>query len=309
MRSSQLGRALENLAENAWTAGSDGHLVTYVPVLDSRAVDRAVAIGGGEPLFVQVKGHERPRPGDRLSFAIPRSAVGDYARWVAVLLQGDAQALHEAYAIPGPELLARGEAGHTADGRECVHATLSPDSPTFGEFAVAPAALGARLMLLAGLPEPLLAAAPERSQEEGLFFEEAVVAALYGATDRLAVYRPAVDVGRDLLVQLAGGDRYAYLQVKGTERQDRPGLARFQVRRRTFVRDPALLYLFCYRASPAAALGPLWLVGSAELAAAAAQGDAEHISFEAHIEGEDERWGRRRLLPDQLAARLLALLA
>lgn len=316
MRTSQLGRALENLAENAWTAGSDGRLVTYLPVLDSRGVDRAIALGGGPPLFVQIKGHEHPRLDGRLSFAIPLAAIGAYDRWAALLLHGNAERLEEAYLIPSFDLLRLGERGRTADGRDCLHVTLSPTSPTFEEFLVHPDALGSRLTTMAGPVLPELARPPERepepperSQEMGAYFEESVVAAIYGGSDQLAVYRPAVDVGRDLLVQHAGTNSFVYLQIKGTERQDRPGLARFQVRRRTFTRDAALVYLFCYRSPAATAIGPLWLVSSQELDAIAAHGDNDHISFEAHLDGPDRRWEDRRLSPTDLSSRLLHLLS
>ncbi len=289
MRTSQLGRALENLAENVWTAGSDGRLVTYLPVLDSRGVDRAIALGGGPPVFLQIKGHEHPRADGRLSFAIPLSGIGAYDRWAALLLRGGAGRLEQAYLIPSADLLRLGERGHTADGRDCIHVTLSPTSPTFQEFAVAPEALGSRLMTLAGPVLPKLASPPERdhepqrerSQEIGAFFEESVVATIYGATDRLAVYRPAVDVGRDLLVQ--------------------------HVRTSSFASDPALFYLFCYRSPAATAIGPLWLVSSDELETVSAHGDEEHISFEAHLSGPDDRWQSRRLSAADLAPRLLDL--
>jgi hypothetical protein len=281
--------------------------VTYLPVVDSHAVDRAVAAGGGPPLFVQIKSHAHARPGDRLAFAIPLSQVGGYPRWLALLLEGSPAGLREAYLVPGADLLASGERGRLVDGRPCVRATLSPTSPTWSRFWVPLPDLGARLESLAAPPE--LAAAPplERSQEEGGFFEEAVVAALLAEGAALAVYRPAVDLGRDLLVQRAGSAAYLYLQVKGSLREDRPGLVRFQVRRRAFARDPALWFLFC--SGRGGVVGPVWLVPAATLEERAAAGDALHLSFEAHIEGADPRWSEFRLssLAD-LAGRLLSKL-
>lgn len=228
--------------------------------------------------------------------------MGAYDRWFALLLHGDPTRLREAYLLPSQAMQALGEPGHTADGRPCLHLTLSPTSPTFGPFRLDPADLGARLEALAAAP-PQLAAPPERSQEEGAYFEESVVAAIYGATDRLAVYRPAVDVGRDLLVQLAGTQRYLYLQVKGTEREDRPNLARFQVRRRSFSPAPDLAFVFAYAGRR------LWLVPAHDLQAQASPGDPDHLSFEAHIDGPDRRWGAYRLDPAGLAAALEARLA
>lgn len=299
---SQFGRLMENLAENAWTAGSDGRLVSYLPVLDSHGVDRAVALGGGPPLFIQVKAHQRARPGDRLAFEIPLTAIEDHPRWLALLLEGSPKGIREAYLVPGPDLLRLGERGTLVDGRPCLHATLSPTSPTWSTYLVDPANLGARLETLAS--PPALAPPPplERSQEEGGFFEESVVAALLAGGPSLAPYRPAVDLGRDLLVQRTGSPEAVYLQIKGTEREDRPGLARFQVRRRSFARDPALFFLFCF--SRQGAIDPVWLVPSADLEDRASQRDPDHLSFEAHVTGPDERWSPYRLPLAELATAL-----
>jgi len=208
--------------------------------------------------------------------------------------------------VPGPDLLRLGERGTLVDGRPCLRLTLSPTSPTWSPFKVAVEELGARVEALATAPGLLAAPALERSQEEGGFFEETVVAALLAAGQALAPYRPAVDVGRDLLVQRAGSSAIAYLQVKGSEREDRPGLARFQVRRRAFARDPALWFLFCF--ARRAAVTRCWLVPAAELEDRAASRDPEHISFEGHLEGPDPRWEPYRLELRDLAGRLLGIL-
>ena len=298
---------MENLAENAWTVQSDGRLVTYQPVLDSHAVDRAVAPSGGPPLFVQVKAHMRPRPDGRLAFAIPLSEVGGYPRWLALLLMGSPARIEEAYLVPGVELLRRGERGTLTDGRACVRATLSASSPTWSEFLVPDGQLGARLGGLAQAPGFVAPPSLERSQEEGAFVEESVVAALLGAGADLAPYRPAVDLGRDLLVQRSSTPAAIYLQIKGSARQDRPGLVRFQVRRRAFARDPALWFVFSFVGE--GRVDPLWLVPSAELEDRAAADDPDHLSFEAHLGGGDARWGEFRLSLKELPRRLGGLLA
>lgn len=280
--------------------------MTYLPVLDSHAVDRAITLGGGPPLFIQIKAHERARPGDRLAFAIPLSQVGGYARWLALLLEGSAGGLREAYLVPGSDLLRLGERGRLVDGRPCLRATLSHTSARWSGFWTPVEQLGARLEALAVVPGAAKAPEFERSQEEGGFFEEAVVTTLLASGQGLAIYRPAVDLGRDLLVQRADSPAYLYLQVKGTLREDRPGLARFQVRRRAFAADAALWFLFCHAAG--GVLGPVWLVPAPELGSRAAQEDPEHLSFEAHIEGADPRWGEFRLELAQLSARLRGLL-
>ena len=211
---------MENLAENAWTAQSAGRLVSYLPVVDSHAVDRAVAAGGGAPVFVQVKAHQRARPGDRLAYALPTTEVGGYPGWLALLLEGSAAGIGEAYLVPGPELLRLGERGTLVDGRPCIRLTLSPTSPTWSPFQVAVEELGARIEATATARGLVAQPALERSQEEGGFFEEMAVASLLAAGPALAPYRPAVDVGRDLLVQRTGSAAFAYLQVKGSQRED-----------------------------------------------------------------------------------------
>jgi hypothetical protein len=309
----QLGRVFENLVENAYTAGSGGALVTYLPVLDSRGVDRAVSAAGGPPLYLQVKGHIHPRRAQRLSFSIPLSQVGTYPRWLIVLVSGSAGGLADIYLVAGADLLRHSARGHLVDGRPCLRLTVSPTSPTWAPYRTPVVELGERLLRLAG---PGLGVGPEtpeevaeRQQEAGGYFEAATTAALLGGSDRLVLYRPAVDFsGRDLLVQQAGSSSYVYLQIKGTARLDIPDHAHFQVRRRTFVSDPQLVFVFAYR-DPAGRLGPIWVVDGVELGERCPAGDPEHLSFEARIEGTDSRWGHRRLQPDGLAPELLRRLA
>lgn len=312
MQPAQVGRLFENLVENAYTAGSGGALLTWLPVLDSHAVDRVVTAAGANALFVQVKGHQGRRPDGRLSQAIPLSAVGDYEGWVVVIAAGSPAGLDDCYVIPGPDLLRKGERGRLVDGAECVRATLSPDSPTWGRYHCRPDGLGTRLLDLAGAEAGLPAAPPpepepERRQEEGAFFEAVVAGAILGASERLALYRPAVDIaGQDLLVQLAGTRRHVAVQVKGSRREDsRPGLYRFQVRTRTF--SPEVGYLFC--AAAGEVIEACWLVPGAELRQKAPPDATGHISFEAHATGPDPRWEADRCRLDELATRLLELLA
>lgn len=324
MAPGQLGRLFENLVEDAYTAGSAGRLASYLPVLDSHGVDRAVSLEGGPPLFLQVKAHERARRDGRLSYHIPLTEIGAYERWLACLVAGTESELAEVYLVPGPDLLRLGERGTLVDGRPCVRATLSPNSPTWSPYHTPPAQLAARVEQLASSSREHQMSSPreagggrrgaiqtslaERSQEEGAYFEEALIATILGATDQLALYRPAVDFeGRDLLVQRAGAPSYLFVQVKGTEREDRPGLARFQVRRRTYRPDPGLAYLFAYR-PPGGDVAAAWLVGAEELGRLCAQGDEEDLSFEAHIEGPDPRWAGRRTTLAGVTPRLLELL-
>jgi hypothetical protein len=279
-------------------------------------VDRAVSAAGGPPLYLQIKGHQHPRRGQRLSFSIPLSGAGTYPRWVIALVSGSPAGLVTSYLVPGADLLRLSARGHLVDGRPCLRLTLSPTSPTWAPYHSDLAALGERLLSLAGpgpglAPEAVAALEElaERQQEEGGYFEASVIASLLGGSDRLVLYRPAVDFsGRDLLVQEAGSSSYLYLQIKGTQRLDVPHHAHFQVRRRTFVEDPRLQFVFAYR-DPNGRLGPIWLVDAPELAERSASGDRDHISFEPRVEGPDPRWGHRRLAPEGLASELLRRLA
>jgi hypothetical protein len=300
----QLGRIFENLVENAYTARAGGRMLSYVPVLDSHAVDRAVSVDGGAPLFLQIKGHLHAHQG-RYIFAIPVSAVGDYERWYAVCVAGDATGLQAAFVVGGRDAIAMGGHGHLVDGRPCVRLVFGRRSRYF----VHPDRLADRLLELAGAAVAPEAVGPplERQQEEGAYFEAAVSAALFGTSDRLALYRPAVDLaGRDFLVQLAGTPRYLYIQVKGSVRTEAGDHVRFQVRRRTLAADPSVAYLFAYR--DADGLGPVWLVDAPELLQRSAAGDPEHVSFEARL-GGDDRWSDRRLTPSELAGEVLARLS
>lgn len=301
MASGQAGRIFENLVENAYTAQSGGRLASWLPVLDSRGVDRAVEVAGGPPLYLQVKEHEHSRRDGRLSFAIPLSGVGAYERWHVAFVAGAPERLEDCYLVSGPELRAKGEPGRLTDGRPCLRVTLSPGSELWAPHRVPPDRLGEALLALA---QPGLSLAPpqaERQQEEGARYEAQVTSLLLAATDQLSLYRPAVDFeGRDLLLQAAGRPDHLYLQIKGTDRLDVPGHPRFQVRRRTFARDPRLVYVFLHGREAA------WAVPAPELADRAAGGDEEHISFEPRVEGDDPRWGRFRCGQGGLAASLLA---
>ena len=305
----QLGRIFENLVENTYTAAGGGRIASYLPVLDSRGVDRAVSIDGGPPLFLQIKGHEHPRRDGRLSFEIPLSQVGAYHGWYAVLVGGSAARLDHVYLVSGRDLLEHGERGHLVDGRACVHVTLSPASPTWSHTVVAPPeALARRLVELGRAGLGLSRVFDERQQEEGAFFEAAITAQLLAGSDRLILYRPAVDfAGRDLLLQLAGTARHLFIQVKGTGRQDVSDHVRFQVRRRTLVNDPRLVFLFAYSGRPGE-IGPIWCVDAIQLQQLSAAGDDAHISFEARISGAD-RWASYRIDPTPVADALLPRLA
>ena len=168
--------------------------------------------------------------------------------------------------------------------------------------------LGRQILWNDHLHDHELVAAPaeleERHQEEGAYFESMITAELLKTGEQLALYRPAVDVGRDLLIQLAGTPRYAFLQIKGTTRVELGDHVRFQVRRRTLAADRSVLYVFAFQ-PPAGGVGPIWIVDGAELAERCAAGDQEHLSFEARLEGPDRRWQHRRHALQDLDAELL----
>ena len=296
----QAGRLFENLVENAYTVQSGGRLSTWLPVLDSRGIDRALSAAGGPPLFLQIKERE-----GRLAFQVPLAGVGTHPRWVIAFVLGTPEAgLSDCYLVPGPALLAEAPRGRMADGRECLLVTLSPVAP-LGRFRVPVDRIGARLLELAGAGLGAEAGEParERSQEEGAYFESLLTALLLRGSDRLALYRPAVDFeGRDLMVQLAGTAAAVFVQVKGTLRLDIANHPRFQVRRRTLSADPRLLFAFMAGADTA------WLIPAPELLAGAAPGDPAHLSFEPRLAGEDLRWGRFRCPTSALVGRLMAVL-
>ncbi len=68
----QVGWLGEQDLDRALLLGSKGRLQPYLPVVDSRRVDRAYAWDGiGQPWFVQVKGTGAPRSDGRYSWSTP----------------------------------------------------------------------------------------------------------------------------------------------------------------------------------------------------------------------------------------------
>ena len=303
----QVGRLFENLVESLYTTGSNGRLFTYLPLVDAWGVDRVVSVDGGSPVFIQIKAQQHRNAQGNLTFQTDEAQSPADPRWILVLVHGTPAEITDIFVLNGLEW--RERASHTVSSRgvPLLEAGIPLHTNIWDRYRVEPPALGSRLLEIArpglGVTRDLTDA--RHTTVDGTFFEAELTAAIVGATDQLAIYRPAVDFdGRDFLVQKAGGASYAYVQVKGVRYEHSPGRIEIGVGKNTFALDRKLIFLFAY-APPGGPWGPVWVTDAIELAERAHQSDAASLNFSASITTADPVWADRRMRPDEVANELL----
>jgi hypothetical protein len=317
----QVGWLAEQDLDRALVLGSRGRLQPYLPVVDSRRVDRVYAWDGiGQPWFVQVKGKGAPGRDGRYNWNIPAAHFTAYDRFLVVLSiidVTDGRLRDPVWCIPAHELVRLAGHGYdSATGPRLVitasptgHGAMSRFRTTLAtlweQFAPAP-------------PRPTVAALPPRfpalRQEEGAFYELSQMAELLrGSRDDLLPFRPANDIaGRDLLIQRVDSFRAIYLQIKGTERLKGRNSIRYLVRRRTFVPAMDFWLGFYYFDPHEERLFPdCWLVPSLEFARRTAdRRGLTMLPFETVLIEEQDRWREfRHPIGDQAAVIRAALTA
>jgi hypothetical protein len=145
---------------------------------------------------------------------------------------------------------------------------------------------------------------------------EALVAAyaLLGAGGKLTWYRPFTDVdGKDLIIDLAGGFRDIYIQVKcalGQNRNHRVG-GTVRLHGDHLPSDPKFVYIFCLLDRRKMELTRIWVVPAAIFYKHAYRTTLPkgmiQFNFDCRVSGDD-RWDRYEVARQELGPKLVALI-
>jgi hypothetical protein len=145
---------------------------------------------------------------------------------------------------------------------------------------------------------------------------EALVAAyaLMSAGGRLTSYRPFTDVdGKDIVIDLAGGFKDIYIQVKcalGLNRDRRIG-GTVRLHRDHVPSDPKFVYVFCLLNSRQMELTRLWVVPAVMFYKHAYRTSLSkgmiQFNFDCRADGDD-RWDEFEVTREQLGPRLVQLI-
>jgi hypothetical protein len=145
---------------------------------------------------------------------------------------------------------------------------------------------------------------------------EALVAAyaLISAGGKLSSYRPFTDVdGKDLVIDLAGGFKDIYIQVKCAVRVDLYGRMRGTVRlhRDQIPSSPKFVYVFCLLDRRKMELTRIWVIPSAEFYKHAYRTSLRkemiQFNFDCRTTGDD-RWDTYEVTRAELGPRLVKLI-
>jgi hypothetical protein len=145
---------------------------------------------------------------------------------------------------------------------------------------------------------------------------EALVSAyaLIGAAGKLTAYRPFSDVdGKDIIIDLAGGFKDIYIQVKcalGVTHSGRIG-GTVRLRHGYIPLDPKLVYVFCLLNKRKMELARLWVVPAAAFYQRAYRTSLSkgmiQFNFDCRIKG-DEKWDEFEVTRAELGPRLVELI-
>ncbi len=291
--------------------GSGFRVVPWIPLVDAHGIDRAYSLDGiGQPAMVQIK----------TSGSLDK--VGRYHWTVRV---GSAQKLDGVSMVLG---IANSKGWPMGDIYWCLDATAVRKLAS-KEYD---RALRAEVYQLAAYPtrkdkfasyrftrddlwrqlipgERLLQAAPLQFPtleiDQGGVYEFATITDLMvGNRKDLLLFRPAYDIhGRDLLVQLLGSPRAAYLQIKGTAVLRGDDQVRVRVRRSTFrAADDFWIVMRLWNRRLGAVHPEAWLVSSKELERRTAhQKDINYHTLDAHLDPSKDRWADCRYPASELA--------
>jgi hypothetical protein len=283
--------------DRALTVGSRWRLLPYLPLFDTRHVDRAYAWDGiGRPQFVQVKTALGPRSDGFFQWRIHADTFEAYRNFSVVLAGADPVTLRIGYCwrldsrlisrfakrtrIPesGKEVYNLWASTRTHDG---LSRYRRRPQDLWKDFAPPPV-------------QRLMPGFPNMPSDEGDYFEYAFVAScLAEGDDQLLCYRPAADVvGRDMLIQLANTWRAIYLQIKGTARVEGRRSVHCSVQRAGFIAgDDFWLAFYYYDRERSGMFEHCWLVPSQNFAEVTrSQSVTKKMTFTANLDPEQDRW-------------------
>jgi hypothetical protein len=304
LRREQIGWLAEQELDRAILLGSGGRLQPYLPLFDTRRVDRVYAWDGQDATgFVQAKARSGARTDGRYSWQIPAAHFVGYERYFVVLASIDLRAARltdPIWLVPSKKVSQVAAQGHDVAGAPVYRITAG----VAGKDALAPyrTALDRLWEGIAPPRRPALRPAeafPVLQEEQGAFYEYAVVVeALRESQDDILLFRAASDVaGRDLLIQRVNSPRALFLQIKGTQRLAERDSIHLLVRRRTFVaRANFWLAFYYFDAARGALFDDCWLVPSVTFAQrTATQRDRTTLSFETQLTRGRDRWAEFRV--------------
>ena len=296
----------ENEVDRAVCLGSGWRLQPYLPLHDTRHVDRVYCWEGIErPQFVQIKTALGPQRDGEFTWRVRAETFTAYRNFKVVLVGADPESLRMTWCWPLDSRVIKKygrlyrnpktgtleydlRAASRARDRMAVY-RMAPED-LWERFAPPPALR---------LKPPVGSRFPAMRVEEGAYFEYAFVAEMIaGGSGRLMCYRPAVDIaGRDLLVQLDNSWRALSMQVKGTARlAEDSDVVHCAVARETFVpRDDFWLAFQFYDRTRVGRFRDCWLVPSEEFVRmTAGQRDRACMNFRAHLDPVRDAWSAYR---------------
>lgn len=132
---------------------------------------------------------------------------------------------------------------------------------------------------------------------------------LLGAHGRLTTARPDSDVDhKDFIVDLLGGYRNIYLQIKGSASLRPNGILQASVvyAKHKVMADPRLLYVFCALDIKSMSLTRMWLVPASDFLRLANRTELKDGRTRYIFEGgKTGKWGRYEIDPHDIGERLI----
>ena len=311
----------EHEVDRVVVLGSGWRLLPYLPLYDTRHVDRVYCWDGVErPHFVQIKTAIGMYETGAYEWRIHMDTFKAYRNFSVVLAGADPESLRMNACWHLDSRLIKRLGRPWTDpktGKSLHRITASPWShDRMSRYRHKPEDLWKRFAPAAPGPyQPVLVDRfPEMRVERGAYFEYAVVdAMLSGGSGRLVCYKPAVDIaGRDLLIQLENSWRAVSMQIKGAARLYDGDVVHCWVPRNTFSPRPDFWLGFYYFDRSRPGMFPeCWQVPSEEFVRMTAyQRDRASMHFRAHLDPERDKWRAFRLpISEQGEAMRRALMA
>ena len=301
MQRAEIGWLGELTADQVVVPGSGGHLVPWIPLVDSHGVDRAYSWDGvGSPNFVQVKTSGFADDEGRHRWHLRVGSFAAYPQFSVLLGIFDRhinRVRQDVFWDLDSQLVAR--LARREYNRALRTEVFRLDaSPTHDDRLAPYRHTGSTIWRAFAPPEALAAAGPGRLPDlridQGGFYEYAMIAEfMRGNHKDLLLFRPAFDIkGRDLLIQLVGTPYALFLQIKGTAELRGHDLVRFHIRRSTFVAADDFWFALRFWDRRLAGFFPeCWMVSSEELARRTAhQSDRNYLTVDVRLDPSVDRW-------------------
>ncbi len=222
----QIGWLGEHDLDRVNLLNSGGRLHPYLPLFDTRRVDRIYAWNGVEATcFLQAKATGQPRTDGRYSWKVPAAHFVPYDRfWVALCIIDLAagRLTDPVWLVPSRALAQVAAHGNDpAAGGPMYQLTASPSGhDALARYRTSLSQLWKMLTASVELGAGPLERFPVLHEEQGAFYEYAQIAEhLRESQDDTLLFRAANDIaGRDLLLQQVDTPQVLFLQIKGTAR-------------------------------------------------------------------------------------------